>query len=230
MLGEFEIIVTFSQRINYSGISMLSNRHASEQAAATGPLAGEGALLQLVLAGDMDAFTSLYLHYYPRLYRFIYFINQQHEDTEEILQDVFLKIWDKRESLCSVRSFEDYLFRMAKNRLVDLVRKSQSGLKAIHHLRPVEQELNSPTEEAVAYREYHRLAREAITRLPEKKRTVFLMSAEDGLSLDEIAARLNISRSAVKKHLHTATVQIKAYLRSNAEWTVGVLAAIFLRP
>ena len=118
---------------------------------------------------------------------------------------------------------------MAKNRLLDLVRKNQSGVKAIHRLRTAVPELGSPTEEAVAYREYQRLAREAITHLPEKKRTVFLMRTEGGMTLDEIAASLNISRSAVKKHLSTATSQVKAYLRLHAGWTVGLMASLFFR-
>lgn len=203
---------------------MLSGRTDSEHLTP----GDERTLLQLAIAGDMDAFTRLYVHYYPRLYRFIFFINRQHEDTEEIVQDVFLKVWARRDSLSGVRSLEDYLFRMAKNRMVDLLRKNQSGRKAIHHLQQKDVLLDNPTEAAVAYREYHRMAREAITHLPERRKAVFLLSTEEGLSLDEIAARLRISRSAVKKHLSTATAQVKDYLRLHAEWTAGMLALIFL--
>ena len=203
---------------------MLSGRTDSEHLSP----GDERTLLQLATAGDMDAFTQLYVHFYPRLYRFLFFINRQHEDTEEIVQDVFLKVWDRRESLGTVRSLEDYLFRMAKNRMTDLLRRNKTGMKVIRNLQQKDLPLDSPTESAVAYREYHRLAREAITQLPERRRQVFLLSTDGGLSLDEIAATLGISRSAVKKHLGLATTQVKAYLRQHAEWTAGMLALIFL--
>lgn len=182
----------------------------------------ESSLLKKASAGDRIAFTTLYTYYFPRLYRFVFFINQSREDTEEILQDVFLKIWDKRESLPRIRSFEDYLFRMAKNKLFDLAKKN----KAIHRLMPQQIQAVSDATDEVTYKEYHRVAMEAITHLPERKRTVFLMSVEEDMSLDEIASELKISRSAVKKHLYAAVRTIKEHLRLHAEWTVGI--AIFL--
>ncbi|MRG43985.1 sigma-70 family RNA polymerase sigma factor [Chitinophaga sp. SYP-B3965] len=182
----------------------------------------ESSLLKKASAGDRIAFTTLYTHYFPRLYRFVFFINQSREDTEEILQEVFLKIWDKKESLLRIRSFEDYLFRMAKNKLFDLAKKN----KMIHRLMPQQVQTVSDATDEVTYKEYHRVAMEAITHLPERKRTVFLMSVEEDMSLDEIASELKISRSAVKKHLYAAVRTIKEHLRLHAEWTVGM--AIFL--
>jgi RNA polymerase sigma-70 factor (family 1) len=182
------------------------------------PLEDESTFLRKASEGDRIAFTTLYTYYFPRLYRFVFFINQSREDTEEILQEVFLKIWDKKESLLRIRSFEDYLFRMAKNKLFDLAKKN----KMIHRLMPQQVQAVSDTTDEVTYKEYHRVAMEAITHLPERKRTVFLMSVEEDMSLDEIASELKISRSAVKKHLYAAVRTIKEHLRLHAEWTVGL--------
>ena len=168
------------------------------------------------------AFTTLYTHYFPRLYRFVFFINQSHEDTEEVLQDVFLKIWDKKDSLLRIRSFEDYLFRMAKNKLFDLAKKNKAKVKMIHRLMPQQLQAANDATDDVTFKEYHRVAMEAITHLPERKRTVFLMSVEEEMSLDEIASELKISRSAVKKNLYGAVHSIKEHLRLHAEWTVGI--------
>ncbi len=193
---------------------------------ANSELINESTFLKRASAGDRIAFTTLYTHYFPRLYRFVFFINQSHEDTEEILQDVFLKIWDKKESLLRIRSFEDYIFRMAKNKLFDLAKKNKANVKMIHRLMPLQTESGSDAADEVTFKEYHRVAMEAITHLPERKRTVFLMSVEEDMSLDEIASELKISRSAVKKHLYAAVRIIKEQLRLHAEWTVGMI--IFL--
>jgi RNA polymerase sigma-70 factor (family 1) len=183
----------------------------------------ESSLLKKASAGDRIAFSTLYTHYFPRLYRFVFFINQSHEDTEEILQDVFLKIWDKKESLPRIRSFEDYIFRMAKNKLFDLAKKNKANAKMIDRLMPLQMQAGSDATDEVTFKEYHRVAMEAITHLPERKRTVFLMSVEEDMSLDEIASELKISRSAVKKHLYAAVRTIKEQLRLHAEWTVGMI-------
>ncbi|SIN87438.1 RNA polymerase sigma factor [Chitinophaga niabensis] len=183
----------------------------------------ESSLLKKASAGDRIAFSTLYTYYFPRLYRFVFFINQSREDTEEIIQDVFLKIWDKKESLPRIRSFEDYLFRMAKNKLFDLAKKNKAKVQMIHRLMPLQMQAGSDATDEVTFKEYHRVAMEAITHLPERKRTVFLMSVEEDMSLDEIASELKISRSAVKKHLYAAVRTIKEHLRLHAEWTVGMI-------
>ena len=67
-------------------------------------------MLQRTADGSREAFEKLYTHYYTGLYRFISFIIDSHEDTEEIIQDIFLKIWMKKETLIGIRSFDDYLF------------------------------------------------------------------------------------------------------------------------
>ncbi len=103
------LLTSFCNQVNFN--SMFSVPANSEHI-------NESSLLKKASAGDRIAFSTLYTHYFPRLYRFVFFINQSHEDTEEILQDVFLKIWDKKESLPRIRSFEDYIFRMAKEQAV----------------------------------------------------------------------------------------------------------------
>ncbi len=204
---------------------MLSVTKNSAREHATAPPANERELLQYAANGDRTAFTALYTYYFPRLYRFVFFINQSPENTEEVLQEVFLKIWDRRLQLNKIRSLEDYLFRMAKNQLFDLMKKDQAKLKMIRRLVP--QETDSGTDDELTFREYRKVAMEAITRLPERKRRVFLMRVEDEMSLDEIAAALKISRSAVKKHLYSAMEHVKEYLRLHAEWTIGLVFLLF---
>lgn len=186
-------------------------------------------LLQKVSEGDWEAYTDLFNHYLPKLSHYIYpFANQSREDTEEVIQEVFLTIWEKREMLVTIRSFDSYLFRMAKNKLIDLLGKQKSirnlhvkyfETRGISHTQP---------EQTLQYSEYHKIARKAIEQLSPKLQTVFLLSAHGELSLDDIASKLNLPKDTVKKRLYLANTFIKNYLRLNAEWLVFLAGCLFL--
>ncbi|HEY4289444.1 MAG TPA: sigma-70 family RNA polymerase sigma factor [Puia sp.] len=181
-------------------------------------LTDEQALLQRTADGDREAFSILYTHYYTGLYRFVFFILRSPEDSEEIVQDVFLTIWVKRQTLTGIRSFDDYLFRMARNRVFDSSKKSRTRRKLNRHVAPNSEEgANSPFDDLL-FQQYHEAAQEAIGKLSGRRREIFLMNARDELTAREIAVILNISLPAVKKQLHEARHFIKEHLRKNAGW------------
>ncbi len=184
----------------------------------------EAYLLQLVAQGDREAFSKLYVHYLPILYHYIYrFTKQSKEITEEILQDVFLIIWEKKEVLIAVNSFEKYVYTIAKNKLLNLL-KHQDFKNKLHLNFSASKDLfESNTEKGILYDEYHKIALQAIDKLPEKRKEVFLLSTQGGLSLDEIASHLGISKSRVKQQLYSAKDYIKKYLTENAEWLLVLI-------
>lgn len=190
-------------------------------------LQNESTLLLQVAQGSRTAYTILYTHYYPRLYRFVQFFCQQREDTEEIIQDCLLKIWERRESLAGIRSFEDYVFRMAKNRVFDVAKRQQTGRivrSAVAESIPQQDEL---VEKEVIFNQYQTIAHKAVEQLSERRKEIFLMSTQQGMSLDEIASATNLSRPMVKKYLYSSIHFIKSYLRLHAEWpTIMLFLAI----
>ena len=187
------------------------------------PHADEQLLLKSISEGSWDAYTLLFNRYLPKLSLYIYpFANQSREDTEEVIQEVFLKIWEKREHLSAIRSFDHYLFRMAKNKLVDLLDKRRS-IKDLHTKYAASREtFHCEPEQDLIYSEYQETAKKAIEELSPKLRTVFFMSTRDELSLDEIASRLHLPKETVKKRLYLAGAFIRNYLRIKAEW-LGLL-------
>ncbi|WP_143310361.1 RNA polymerase sigma factor [Chitinophaga vietnamensis] len=191
-------------------------------------LVDEKDLLQRISEGDRASYAILYSHYYPLLYRFIYFISQSQEDTEEIIQEVLLKIWEKRAVLVGIASFEDYVFRMARNKLTDLARRNSTRTKAVQQVAQRLPEADNKTEKDLIYRLYYQTAVAAIEQLPERRRAIFLMSAQDEMTLDEIAEAMQLSRSAVKKQLYAAIRFIKEYLRHHAEWTTVLVLCCVL--
>ena len=186
-------------------------------------LTDEQTLLQRTAEGSRAAFSSLYSHYYHSLYRFVFFILKSHEDSEEIIQDIFLKIWIKRETLTGIRSFEDYIFRMAKNRIFDRFKQSRTHLKLTRHISLHTEKDTESTFNDLLLRQYHAIAQEAIDQLSPRRKEIFLMSAQDGLTSREIAGLLGISISAVKKQLHEANHFIKDHLRKNADWLLFLI-------
>ncbi|WP_316821680.1 RNA polymerase sigma factor [Pedobacter gandavensis] len=176
-------------------------------------------LLEKVASGDWEAFAALYNTYVPKLYRFIYpFANQNKEDTEEVIQDVFLKVWMRKEKIAELRSFESYLFKMAKNQLLDQRGRQSSQLRLINMVgNDACQELASVHDQLV-YEEYYKIAKQALQDLSPQRRRIFDMRMEEEMSIDEIAKALNISSSAVKKQLYEAIHTIKKELRHKTGW------------
>lgn len=188
----------------------------------------EPLMLKQIAEGDWKAFTELFHFYLPRLSRFIYpFTGHSIADTEEVIQEVFLKIWEKRETLIAIRRFEHYLFRMAKNKVIDILRYRQSNLEKNHSYGFLKDNHHSEPEESLLYNEYYDAAKTAISQLSPKLQSVFLMSTEEELSLDEIASKLSLPKETVKKRLYLACTSIKNYLRMQKEWPAFLFLWIF---
>lgn len=168
--------------------------------------------------GDDTAFESIYNFYQPRLYQYIYpFTKNSKEDTEEVLQNVFVKLWTRREALPAIRQFPEYLFRMARNQLFDLQKSIRRTALIIDDIPIIENEFRSPTYEHMVYQEYSAAAKQAIENLSDQRKRIFLMRFENDMSLDEIARILKIAKSSVKNQLYEAIMQIKRYLKKNGD-------------
>lgn len=181
-------------------------------------LENEELIVKEVAAGNRAAYSILYRHYFFRLHRFVQFFCQHQEDTEEIIQDCFLKIWERRETLVNIQSFENYVFRMAQNRLFDIAKQKERRRKVIKHASLNIHTEDDVVEKAVIFNQYHQLSQKAIEQLSPRKKEIFLLSTQKGLSLDEIAVITDLSRAAVKKNLYSSIHFIKSYLRSYADW------------
>jgi RNA polymerase sigma-70 factor (ECF subfamily) len=184
----------------------------------------EPILLRKVAEGDWDAYARLFNHYLPGLTRYIFpFAGGSMADTEEVIQEVFLKIWEKRDTLASIRAFDRYLYRMAKNKLINILEKQRLDRNIQVQYARVKEAAHAEPETALQYNEYQNTAHRGIAALSPKLREVFLLSTQEGLSLDEISRGLRVPKETVKKRLYMATVFVKTYLRNHAHWPALVL-------
>jgi len=190
--------------------------------------AGERELMQRCVESDRQAFAALYSHYAPLLYKAVYpLTNRSREDTDEIIQELFVKIWDKRDKMLTIQSFRPFIFRMARNRVIDWYRKNES--KKSHwtfYSETHQDEAASPADDLL-YEEYYAIAMEAIAKLPTRQKQIFNLRHTEDLSLSEIAGTLRISLHAVKKQLYQATRFVKEYLHKHGEWLVSIPLLLF---
>jgi RNA polymerase sigma-70 factor (ECF subfamily) len=172
----------------------------------------ESELLLDVSKGDIKAFRRLYEHWEPNLSSFIYQITKSKELTLEIVQDVFLKIWMTREQLQEVKNFKAYLYAVSKNQAINALKKSIAELEK---LKLYAQNPPLYSEETDDFKEYRfSLIDEAIDRLPNRQKEVFLLHRYEKLTYREIANRLGIGKESVKSHLSLSIKAIRTHIRS----------------
>lgn len=191
----------------------------------------EKELLFRLEADDTSAFDALYYHYEPRLRLFLYpFTGADESLLNAILQDVFVKLWVKRKDLTGIAFLEYYLQRMAKNRLLDLLKLRNIHEQHLAGYSRLQSETGDITGDQLQLKEYMNIARKGIAQLPERRRIIFSMSVLEGMSLDEIAEHLQISKDVVKKQLQKAKAFLKEYISKNGDlplmisgWVVAAL-------
>jgi RNA polymerase sigma-70 factor (family 1) len=181
-------------------------------------------LLREIAQGDRKAFGVLYKYYFPTVRHYVALFEPSGTMLDELTQDVFVRIWEKRSKLAAVDSFKNYLFLVTRNVVFNYIRalkvlkaKQQSaGPEAAEGIAG-----GSDPESELLFKQYYHMALEAIDKLPEGRRKILQMSIDRGLSLDEIAAELNISRAGVKKQLYAATAFVRQYLQENGKMGLG---------
>jgi RNA polymerase sigma-70 factor (family 1) len=167
-------------------------------------------LLNRLSENDESAFREIFAQFSHQVYSFSLTLSRDRITAEEMVQEVFLKIWVNRASLATIENFPSYLFIMTKNLVLNaLKRKSlEEKAKAIF-LREAEK-INLDTEERVIVNDYERILNETISHLPPQQRLIYSMCHQEGLQYDEVAQKLKISRFTVKTHMHQALKTIKA--------------------
>lgn len=158
----------------------------------------EESLLENASSGDLEAFSQLYLHYYPKLFKFINGMLNSKEDSEEILQDIFVHILEKKEQLTKIKSFNSYLYKCAKHRLINRHEHNLVKQKADHYLKNTIESSSRSVEELMISEQYESAFANALDLMPHNRRLVFEMKTVQKLSHERIAIKLQISKSMVK--------------------------------
>lgn len=185
-------------------------------------------LVKLLKKGDMTAFDVIYKKYSRRLYGFVFRYVKQEADAEEIVQEVFLKIWKSRDNINIYSSFESFLFTIAHNATVNLLKKRATEQKYIEHIKSLQyvDETYELTDE-IHYKELKHKFQNLLNELSPRQKEIFQLSREEGLSHKEIAEKLGISANTVKNHLVTTLSFLKGKI-DNGLLISGLFISLFL--
>lgn len=176
-------------------------------------------LLTHLKNGDMLAFDRIYELYSHKLYSFVFKIIKNESDADDIVQEVFVKIWESRGKLDDYKSLNSYILTIAYNNSIDLIRKRINSNKYLEHLKKssVIQSTASSIDE-LEFNELNNQVEKLIAQLPERQKQVYHLHREEGLTYPEIAEQLSISKNTVENHM----VKALRYIRQNMDNTLLV--------
>lgn len=184
----------------------------------------ESELLGRLASGNEAAFTEIFHRYHQLLATYVYRLTRSQELTEEVVQDVFLKIWLNREAIFKIQEFKAYLFAAARNHAFNALKKAsldsvylEDNEWSYHANRLVETGENET--------DYGKLIDEAIDLLPPQQQRVYLLSKHERRKYNQIAQELNLSTETVKKYIQLSSESIRTYVQKKAR---GSIASIFL--
>jgi RNA polymerase sigma-70 factor (family 1) len=185
-------------------------------------LVNEKELMENLQKGDRKAFEKLYRHYIDSIFRKIHYLTKSAEIAEELTQDVFLKVWERRESINCEKSFGAFVHRIAKNLITDLYRRLAYDRTLQKHLIDSVTELYDP----MASELDRQLIYQALESLPAQRRKIFSMVKIEGKSYKEVSSQLGVSTSTIRDHVVKGTKSLKAYFLANELTLLLVTAAL----
>jgi len=179
-------------------------------------------LLQQLRKGNESAFRQLYDRHSRQVAAFIYQLTHSAVDAEDILQDTFLKLWTSRNQLPAIENLGNYIFIIARNKTVDHLRKVARQQQLVDQVWANISEVADALDLQLDARESQQLITNALAQLSEQKQTIFRLSRVEGLSHDDIAAQMGLSKSRVKNLQVETLKHIRVFL-SRYGGPLGVL-------
>jgi RNA polymerase sigma-70 factor (family 1) len=205
-------LVTLSKGLNYLSYSALHN---------------ESMILHQIGEGSEEAFAELFDHYHPNIYSTVVRLTGDREKAEELVQDVFLKVWTNRHTLPEIQHFAAWLYTIATNETftaLDKAKRAKKRMSAAANTADFTPHIISETPaDHFEEKEYATLLHHAIQRLPEKQQRTYKMIREQGMSRQEVAIILGVAPETVKEHLSRAMKSVRSFCLENGQLLALIL-------
>lgn len=173
-------------------------------------------LIELIKEGEKTAFEKMFQEYAPKIYHFALSYLHNAADSEELVQDVFLKIWEKRESLNPSGNLKAFIFKVAINTIYDFIRRKNVEGAFSDFANKNYEKSSDNTWHTVIYNEMLNALNGLIEQFPEQRKKIFKLSKQEGLTNDEIAQKLNLSKRTVENQLYRAVSYLKGHLKNES--------------
>lgn len=187
-------------------------------------------LMNLLSKGDQHAYSIFFKQYWTQVYNIGLHFTKSPEQSKDLAQDVFIKIWNTRDRLAEVRNFSSYLYTITRNELHDKLRKQvfvDSNREALMNYFNIPE---ASPHELIVKKEERSILLHAVNELPPQLREVFKLSRFEGLSHAEIAKQLNITPTSSRIYMARALVAIRKNLNPGAALILipGIILYFFL--
>lgn len=183
-------------------------------------------LVEKLQEGDIEAFDLLYEKYAGKLYTFGLKYLRSVSETEELVQSVFLKIWGNHKNLKKELSFKSYIFTIAYNEMCNLFRERSYHQKFIDETRQEDSKSSSDIEDSIDLQIVMERVQQIVDKLPERQKTIFLKSREEGKSTKKIADEVGLTPGTIDNYLSASMKIIRSRLRKE-NFTVLLLLLFF---
>lgn len=165
-------------------------------------------LIALLREGDPLSFEILFQKYYVRFYNFVFNLTKNSQAAEDIIQNVFMKIWINRASLRPDQSIHNYIYVLSKREMLNHIRDRKAYVQ-VERLVMAEQPSEEVTDQSMSLKELDERIRRFIADMPEQRRKVFILSRYRGLTNKEIAEMMGLSVRTVDRHINLALTSLK---------------------
>ena len=184
----------------------------------------EKELLTEISGGNEKAFRTLFSGYYKQLFNYIYSFIKSKQIAEELVMDVFLKIWLGRDIIPQIEKFDAFLFRLAHNKSIDFLRSAAKDPKFQDLLWDQIQLANDvQADSSILLQEYEAKLRKAVSLLSPQRKKVYQLSRELDMTHDQIAVQLKLSKNTVNNHIVDEQIFIRTYLSKNYDILILVI-------
>ena len=156
---------------------------------------------------DIAAIEVLYIRYAPQVKSFVLAVMKNESDSEDIVQDIFLKIWEERDKLANIRSFKSYLYSMTRNMVYNRLKKKSVHQRYISSAG--KEQMSADPERRIVTKDLLHHIHTEIENLPKHQRNIYEMNREDSLTYNEISERLGISPKTIQYHIGKVLARLK---------------------
>ena len=178
-------------------------------------------LITLIKIGDEAAFTQFFNHYRDLIYNAAYKLTHSTSIAEEIVAEVFLKVWLRRTELTNIQNISAYLFTIARNEVYRVLKNNVKNYK-VSEVTEFSQPGAKNTDDYLLEREYDSLLLKAINQLPNQQKKVYQLIKEQDMKRDTVATMLGIHPETVKFHLAQAMRSIRAFCIPYLKTSIGI--------
>lgn len=169
-----------------------------------------------IRAGNQKAFRELYDRYHVQMYYIAKKYVKSSDLAQDAVQNIFVKLWEKRDRVDETKSIKGFLFTMLRNHLLNMIRDRKDEIVSITGIEAKKLPRQNLTEDELVYKEYHEIVQKGMKELSDRKREVFELKTLQGHSNSEVAELLNINIRTVKTHFYNSSKFMREYLRNHA--------------